>query len=552
MEAKRVGFLGVLLLAGLLSACKGMQDAATTDSTTDSTTTTNTSTGSGTTTQQSVSLGSGTGTSFASGQLNIGVTSLSAGGQTSITATLVDTITNSLYTTPVDVAFSSSCSGQGLATLTTPITSSGGTAVTTYQATGCEGTDTIIATATVNGTSLSATGTVSVQPAVVGSLAFVSVTPQQIGLKGTGLTEAATVVFLVKDQNGNPVPNKQVNFVLRNNTGGTSLSSSSDTSTAEGLVQTTVNAGTVPETVKVEASYAADPTIRTQSDGLVISTGIADNDSFSLSAESLNVEGLEYDGIKVKVNVYAADHYNNPVPDGSSVLFHTEGGQIGSSCTTVAGGCTVEWTSSNPRPADGRSTITATMIGEESFTDLDGDGYFNNSDTFVDLPEAFRDYNEDGVRNAGEEFYDYTGDYSYTPGDNLYNGVLCKHATLCAGDPGVHVRRNLVIVMSGSTAYVTPSSSPITIPLGGVYQGTISIADANGQVMPTGTTVNISTTNGRLISEGSHTIHSTSQVGPTTLDISLEPDGTSDSGLLIVKVTTPKKTVTTRSFTVED
>lgn len=543
MDIKRVGAVIALLVSAVfLVACEGVNtDASDSTATNESTTTTGGGTTTTTTTTATVSLGSGSGTSFVPGQLALGLTSLAAGGQTSVTATLVDS-NGSLYTTPVDVTFTSTCSGMGLASLTSPVTSSSGTAISTYLAKGCENLDTIKATATVNGTALSATADVTVQPAVVGSLAFVSATPTQIGLKGTGLVEASKVVFQVLDANGNPAPNKQVNFVLTN-ANSASLSSYSDTSTAEGLVSTTVNAGTVPETVRVQATYATDPTIQTLSDGLVIATGLVDNDGISVAAKTLNVEAWELLGVEVEITAYASDINSHPVADGTAILFKTEGGMmVQGSCETVDGQCSVMWRSTDTRPADGRSTITATMVGIESFVDNDKDGTYSDGDTFTDIPEAFQDYNENGVWDDGsdpaapfEDYYDYDGLGSYSPADGKYNGPLCTHSTDCSpNQPGVHVRDEVVIVLSGSDADITVSPSTIAAP----YAGIITIQDFRGQPMPAGTTVSIGTTNGKLTSQTSYTIGSTTS--PTQIFLGIDSDGTSSSdGKLTVKVSTP-------------
>ena len=72
----------------------------------------------------------------------------------------------------------------------------------------------------------------------------------------------------------------------------------------------------------------------------------------------------------------------------------------------------MNWTSSNPRPAAspvtatpgdtraGRATVLATAIGEESFTDTNGNGSFDNGEVFADLPERYLDENENGVRDT--------------------------------------------------------------------------------------------------------------------------------------------------------
>ncbi|MEO1204656.1 MAG: hypothetical protein AAFX10_18280, partial [Pseudomonadota bacterium] len=116
-----------------------------------------------------VRIGSTDGGAFTQGSLLLGTTSISAGGTTTVIANLVDASGNA-YTESTSVSFTSTCAASNQATLDTPVSTSSGTAVSNYTATGCSGPDTITATATPGTTSISATATVTVQPAVIGSL----------------------------------------------------------------------------------------------------------------------------------------------------------------------------------------------------------------------------------------------------------------------------------------------------------------------------------------------------------------------------------------------
>lgn len=538
----------VLLSVLTLSGC-GNNDAFSSGSGT----TGGTGTGTGGTTGASdVYLGNGFGSGFQAGVLDIAVPSLSAGGTSSVTATLADASGN-LYTDPVDVTFASACTGQGTALLGSPVTSASGYASTTYQAQGCQGPDTITAQATVNGQTLTATGTVTVQAAELNAISFVSATPSTIGIKGVGLNETSTVVFKVVDKTGGPVANQDVAFSLDTTVGGISISPTSATTGTNGEVQTIVTSGTVPTVVKVTATVVGvTPTIATQSNGLVVSTGIADQDSFSLSAEELNPEAWNYDNEQVTISVLAADHFNNPVTDGTPVYFTTEGGQIDPSCTIVDGGCSVTWRSSEPRPAQGRVTILAAMQGEESFTDLNGNGLFDDSDPYTDLPgEAFRDDNENGVYDATtEEFRDFNQNGLRDGADSAYNGLLCSpSSTKCSATKSIEVRDSLVLVMAESFANIAISSSPINAPATVI----VDVSGAtNGQPMPYGTTVSFETTNGKLLSKASYTITSTNFNGPTSYAVTIDGDGTASSGLMTITVTTPKGNTTYKTVTVND
>ncbi|MGB1262967.1 MAG: hypothetical protein ACPG52_08675 [Cognaticolwellia sp.] len=432
-----------------------------------------------------VSMGSGT--PFQEGVADISLTQISAGGTSVISVSIIDDQGN-LFTEPVDVNFSSGCSAQATATLSSPITTSNGIATSTYLAQGCVGDDPINVTANAGGINLSAVTSINVLPADIGSIEYISAMPENIGILGAGIlggSESSTVVFKVKDTDGNPYNNRDVNFSLNTDVGGISLSQDSATTNAQGLVQTVVNSGTVATTVRVIASTEAlDGTIVfTQSSQLVVSTGIPDQDSFSLSRGVANPEAWNVDNVEVPVTVLMADAFNNPVPDGTAVNFTTEGGSVGSSCTTVNGACSVMWKSQNPRPAGrrltnsfcsvadnanpailcareplangknylgqeygGRVTVLATAVGEESFADKNGNGRFdeseytlfqglNVSDAPYDLKEAFVDHNEDGLYNPEEvstetggeleEFTDFNNNGIFDTQDGVYNGILC-------------------------------------------------------------------------------------------------------------------------------
>ncbi|MGX5172771.1 Ig-like domain-containing protein [Aliikangiella sp. IMCC44653] len=465
----------------------------------------------------------GSGSPFSEGVAEIGAAQISAGGTTTVSVTIVDE-NDVIFTEPVEVNFASACtnSNPATATLSTPITTVNGVASSTYLAQGCVGNDTINVTANAGGISLSANATVNVLSADVGSIEFVSSTPENIviqGAGGIGGSESSTVQFRVKDTNGNPVNGQLVNFSLNTQQGGISIDPISATTNSQGLVQTVVNSGTVAASVRVTAALnGSDPAISTQSSNLSVSTGIPDQDSFTLAASVLNPEGGDLSGTEVEITAFLADGFNNPVPDGTVVSFSTEGGRVEPSCTTTAGQCSVTWNSQNPRPigakhgeaglgpsinnymylADGtlnpyslgqpyaaRTTIIATAIGEESFPDVNGNGRFDESEmnTFLtqqdvggrdfDLDEAFRDHNEDGFFNPWEDpaneqpggeleiLVDFDSDSNWTQRDSLYNGVLCSipaHAG-CAQQKSLNVRSQIVLVMSGSNPYFRVSNT---------------------------------------------------------------------------------------------
>jgi len=291
-----------------------------------------------------------------------------------------------------------------------------------------------------------------------------------------------------------------MDFKLSSTNGGISVSPKTVNTDNEGISRVQVNSGTVPMAVRVHACYipesqiptsqlddvtcwkelydqckanesaavrdsacpagklslvALDQQIITVSDLVSTSTGLPDNNSFTASPDIINAEGLQYNGEISNITILMADHFNNPVPDGTAVYVTTEGGAVGTldgaafnpqlECRTVDGECKVQWRSQDPKPftevkwnntigslnprlgavncdpyfgqaapclvgirnaaydplgvpLGGRATVLATAKGEESFVDRNGNGVFDDGEFYssFDLAEAFGDDNENG------------------------------------------------------------------------------------------------------------------------------------------------------------
>jgi hypothetical protein len=485
---------------------------------------------------------------------------LSAFGTTAVSVTVSSN--GQPTTVPLEVKFTSPCALAGKAALTASASTVNGIASATYRDIGCAAADTI--TATITGTTLSSTGVVTSAPPAVGSIQFVSARPASIALRGTGgvgRQETSLVTFRVVDVAGNPVGGRVVNFALNTNAGGLAIVPSGATSDAAGLVVTTVSAGSVSTPVRVTAStISGGQTLSTQSDQLSVSTGVPAQGGFSLSVSTLNIEGGDRDGVTTQVTARLADRFSNPVPDGTVVNFTSAGGSIGSTCTTKDGACASTLTSQNFRTSNGRVAILAYAIGEESFTDRNGNGWFDTGELVdlngnsTDLPEAWLDVNENGVRDANEPFVDFNNNTSYDNGDGKFNGVSCNEAITggsAAGSCGiaksVHVRGRAVVVFSGSSAKITadaPSTGVVfaarcvtttAFTKAPPTQVLFSIRDVNDNVMPAGTTVTFTSTNGTITSLPTSFIvpNSTARIASTgnlggviTFPVSIESDAT--------------------------
>ena len=387
----------------------------------------------------------GSGSPFQNRVLSFGVHPLAAGATTSVSVNVVDVLGNP-FATPIVIRFTSDCVAASRSSIDATATTANGQATVTYAATGCEGSDHVVATANFGGSTFTASGDITVVSDTPASIEFVSATPAMIGLKGAGtssIPETAVVTFRVKSSQGRPLANQLVSFSLDTAVGGIALAPTSQSTNSAGDVSTVVQAGTVATPVRVTATLA-NTAVSTQSSQLAVSTGVPDQDSFTLAVSRRNPEALLYSGEEVTVTAFLADHFNNPVPDGTAVSFMTEGGAIEPSCVTLKGKCSVLWRSQNPFPVDHRSTILATAVGTESFRDEDGDGYFSNADgdaysdngngqfdePFTDtnangiFDEPFVDANLNGVYEFGERFVDYNRNGLYDGNGNNPAGEL--------------------------------------------------------------------------------------------------------------------------------
>lgn len=516
--------------------------------------------------------------------LTTGVNTLSAYGTTLVTVNVLDQ-NDVLYTTPVTVNFSSNCVSQGKATLAASVLTINGTATASFVDKGCGNTDQIQATL-AGITATPAIKSLAITAPTIGSIQFVSASPSNISLKGTGgagRQESSVVTFKVVDQ-ANNAKSATVTFSLSTSVGGILMpNTTAESDAVTGLVSTIVQAGTIPTPVRVTATVTqGSTTLTTQSDQLTISTGLPDQAHFSISASPLNLEGARYDGVESKVTVRLADHFGNPVPDKTAVSFIAEGGSIESNCVTTNGACTVTFTSQELRPTNNRITILAYAIGEETFTDWNGDGKATMDAEFVDannqstdMGEAFVDYDANRIRDAGEPFIDFDNNGAYTPKDNKLASTLCvtTGGFVCADSKTLHVRSQregalpFQLVLSDSNAQLinvtaTPDVGAAITPVTSLdfqcsvrsytLSFTVASADNAANPMPKGTTITASITNGKLPGATTFVVPSSVSVTDSAFNLMVAGDdqgcGT-PTGLLTLTIKTPDQQVNGNSIT---
>ncbi len=519
---------------------------------------------------------------------------ISAGGTLGVSVDLVNS-NHDRINTPTAVTFTSNCILNGNATIDDTVFSINGSASATFEDIDCAGVsgvqDVIVASITTNGVTNIASIAIEITGEQLGSIEFVSAQPSSIVIKGSGGTEISTVTFLLKSSLGNPLAQQEVEFSLDSSVGGISLSRDSGFTNSQGLITTQVSSGTVPTVVRVTAKSTMvvngeTTTIQTQSSELSVNTGLPEQSSFTIAASVLNPEASTI-GAESVISVWLADSFNNPVPDGTTVNFTTEGGTIESSCNTSSGNCSVIWTSTEPNLNDHRSTILATTSGHETFFDVNGNNIFDDEDGdarsnanvdsgfgrqdpepsgFVDMTEAWRDDNENNVKDPEEtKFFDDDGNGAFSEADGFFNGPQCTGSKCDVNTKKATLRKALVLIMSRaqfpnyvlsdtdqSTSYANSDSDEAEIALPSISDGNsltlrFRFADSAMQTLPLGSTVTVSLDGGDLKGTTSIEIGNTSLSGYRTMDFTINNVAGSEpeQAVLNISIKTPDTASTT-------
>ena len=594
---------------------------------------------------------------FTSGNIGIAVPTISANGTTTLQVVLYVQGATALYAPATPIYFTSTCLGlaQNPSTISpaSPVLSTSqsvpGQVIVTYTpGAGCYGqSDVITASATVGGSTVTATGTVNI--AAAGSISFASATPSIIALPGVNtlgrtktLPTTSTVRFHVVDGFGSGLANQPVTLAFDESVaGGPTMQSGSTCVTpvatctvntdSAGDVSATVTSGTIGIAFHVTATTTiASSTLATESGFLYVSTGIPAANSFALNLQCPNIEAgfsghsqpaTATNSSQIPLTATLADRFGFPVPDGTLVSFSAEGGTLAkSSCTTTTvngvSSCAVNWKAVGSFPVPelqpgylanqacqygvsclpgtsydsthydryGRSTLLAIAIGEESLVDptnaapVPGD--------YTALGDPFRDDNENGKwdtivsgtdQTAGNEYFfdslfaNPAAGYQGNPGnpDGLtvlaggdFIGVLCGGGH-CAATPVLGIAAQQVVVLSGSTpdgtAPTVASTSPTPYTLSAAVAQTsgfqFTVADANMNPMPAGTTIKASVGSGLVVNPGSTSFVVPCELEPNTISVFVTGASTITStpvtSTLTLVVRTPAGVTTTLTYAVQ-
>ena len=470
----------------------------------------------------------------------------------------------------VAVTFNTTC---GIVSPTSALVDSTGRASAVIQTT--DTGDKCSVDASANGITTSPTLYTVTSPPITG-IQFVSASPNMLYQFGSVGVTTSIVSFKVINSVAEGVQGLEVEASLTNTDGGINFCGSPSTaaSSSDGIVTFSVCSGTLPASVQVKAKLKSNPNIFTNSNLLTVQTGLPTQRFFDISANQFNFYAggyftSKFNGNSVTISVFAADRQGNPVPDGTKIIFVSEGGQINSagqsSCLIVNGRCSVTLIGQDYRPmgADttdgcapgnidtavtpptcklggdprpGRVTVLAYTDGEESFIDANNNNRYDTGELFEDFGSLYLDKDENELFN--DQYNNLItktneGDFVYpmpsvsigtdSCPDNSNVGLSKQSSCNKAWDGLTKVRRSIVIVFSGgeicqpddydpsippnkqTAVLLTPTASSISVRL----------ADCDGNPLPADASLSVEVIKTDSTDKCSATLLG-SQIGSTT------------------------------------
>ena len=486
----------------------------------------------------------GTGSPFKSGTVNIKDSVLSLNSVTTIQADIMQS--GSLYRSPVRFIISSPCASQGKAFIDSPVIVENGKLETIYHDNGCGKIDKISISLDDGTTDILATGNIDVKKVDLGRVFPITVQPKHISLRqylgNRNKNALPFAVFQVTDSYGAPLENKKINFSSTARDLGVTVSPISAVSNQQGEVTVSFRPGNQPAVVKAIAQIDGT-TISAESEPLTMSSGLPFAGNSKIEIARNNIEYLEVNNVRNLVTLTLRDEMNYPVDDGTYATFFTELGRISESEATENGVITTTWSGSGSEEAtDPIISLIAVTEGSELFIDNNNNTVFDKGDSLIDSPEPYIDFNGDGAIDENDFFIDLNKNSLFDIGDGQYNGVRCYESTYCSTSTSTQIMFQTQFMVSTSRTDLKFSTEKLRVPIGGKPSNLkISISDLNGNYMPEGTTVNISSNRGNLIGELFVNVPGKIQRGPFDINIKVSAESISVpiSGLLTVSVTTP-------------
>ncbi len=319
------------------------------------------------------------------------------------------------------------------------------------------------------------------------NIVLIDVTRSSIFVKGSGGQATAKMTFEVRDAHGIPVDTQHkvaVAFNLKGGLGGGEVLNPAFLETdANGRVSTIITSGTKAGAVQVVAqAQVKGVTISAAPVPIAIHGGLPDQSHFSLAFEKLNFAGWIYYGLTNRITAFVGDKYSNPVPPGTVVQFRSTGGIIeGSAVTDVLGRASVILTSASPQPQG--------------------------------IPGYAFPFTEPGFARIIAETVDETGTKITSEGPVLFSG------------------RTQSIEAAPTTFNLAPYSSQFF---------TYKVKDQNSNPLVAGTTISVTTDNGKLNGDTNINLRDTQSRGWTEFAFTLtnaEPDSLAKDATIKLQVT---------------
>jgi hypothetical protein len=208
-------------------------------------------------------------------------------------------------------------------------------------------------------------------------------------------------------------------------------------------------------------------------------------------------------------------------------------------------------------------------VGEESFTDDNGTGFYQTGDPFANLGEPFLSANESGVYVLGDYFLNYLQKPAYQgpPSPPAFVGITCTgtspSSTCTTNELAIGVSHllimstgdaNVSLYAAGTQGFVI-SGDTLSITAGDSGTVAFNIQDLNGNSMAAGTTVTAafsSSSTGTFAlpyTGGTFTFGCNSDIGGVDIGGTFTALAVGQ-GILTITVTSPSGSTTTFGVTI--
>ncbi|MBI5494658.1 MAG: hypothetical protein HY904_06480 [Deltaproteobacteria bacterium] len=285
---------------------------------------------------------------------------------------------------------------------------------------------------------------------VLASMVYLGASPSVLGVRSTSLPTTGTVQFQVFNDDNSPAGDVPVEFELDNNRDQTAtVTPQASSNSTTGIVSAYIGSGEQAASLVVRATARRDQQVVTASSDPISVVGGKPAwapMSIQIAGASTVFNDRAHTGYRdpfggfarpagSAINVQLVDRFSNRVarsgsgyqlqlrvesgsipnvvtsdPDGFSTASYLPGPSFGLDTDPVPGESYSVYAYDRPHldapqdvfrignPQDGLISLLVATRGEESFVDSNGDGDYQVTEPFTDMPEPFLDKNLDGLR----------------------------------------------------------------------------------------------------------------------------------------------------------